>query len=340
MDISRPLRGVIVAMITPLIDQNTLDHRGLDRLIDHILGGGAHGLFILGTTGEAPALSYQLRVDLIERTCRHVAGRVPVLVGITDTAFTESLNLAEKAKNAGAYAVVASAPYYFPAAQEELLDYIRDLSAESPLPLFLYNAPHNTHHALGPKLVREASTLPNVIGLKDSSANMVYFHTVCEQMRDRPDFTLLVGPEELMAEAVLAGGHGGMCGGANFYPKLYVDLYRAASAGDLQRVANLHQKVMAISSTIYRVGRHDSSYLKGLKCAVSLLGICGDFLVEPFRSFGAQEREQVRRHLAALGILGTDGHAALQPATAHHRPVSAAGPSSTGELQTPSLKAK
>ena len=341
MEISRPLRGVITAMITPLIDQNTLDHHGLDRLIEHILGGGAHGLFILGTTGEAPSLTYKLRADLIERTCRQVGGRVPVLVGIIDTAFTESIKLAEKAKMAGAYAVVASAPYYFPAAQEELLDYIRDLSAELPLPLFLYNAPHNTHHALGPKLVREASAIRNVIGLKDSSANMIYFHSVCELMRDRPDFTLLVGPEELMAEALLAGGHGGMCGGANFFPKLYVDLYRAASGGDLQCVATLHRKVMAISSTIYRVGRHDSSYLKGLKCAVSLMGICGDFLAEPFRSFDSQEREQVRKHMAALGILAERPViSGAEMATRHGRPVKAPTSATVREHPAPSLKAK
>jgi 4-hydroxy-tetrahydrodipicolinate synthase len=341
MEISRPLRGVIVAMITPLLDQNHLDHLGLDRLIEHILGGGATGLFILGTTGEAPALSYQLRSDLIERTCRQVAGRVPVLVGITDTAFTESLKLAERAKMAGASAVVASAPFYFPASQGELLDYIHDLSVELPLPLFLYNAPHNTHHTLQPKLVREASALPNVIGLKDSSANMVYFHTVCEQMRDRPDFTLLVGPEELMAEAVLAGGHGGMCGGANFFPKLYVDLYRAAASGDLRSVNKLHQRVMAISSTIYRVGKHDSSYLKGLKCAVSLMGICGDFLAEPFRPFMPQEREQVERHMASLGIsarLPTMPGAEISAIPA--RPVRASGSSSLAERSGPSFKAK
>lgn len=341
MEISRPLRGVITAMITPLVDQNHLDHRGLDRLIEHILGGGAAGLFILGTTGEAPALSYQLRIDLIDRTSRQVAGRVPVLVGITDTAFTESVKLAERAKIAGASAVVASAPYYFPAAQGELLDYIRDLSAELPLPLFLYNAPHNTHHTLAPKLVREASAIPNVIGLKDSSANMVYFHSVCELMKDRPDFTVLVGPEELMAEAVLAGGHGGMCGGANFYPKLYVDLYRAAARGDLQCVTKLHEKVMAISSTIYRVGRHDSSYLKGLKCAVSLMGICGDFLAEPFRSFTPQEREQVGRHMAALGILtGPPTVPDAEVTTTHDRPVRATGSSSLGEHPAPSFKAE
>ena len=302
-ELPRPLRGVITAMITPMKGQDLLDVAGLERLIEHILSGGVHGLFILGTTGEAPALKYQLRRELIERTCRQVARRVPVLVGITDTSFAESVSLAGHAEQSGAQAVVVSAPYYFPAAQSELLDYLQDLCRELPLPAFLYNAPTNTHHVFGLATVRRAAEIPTIVGLKDSSANMIYFHSVQELLKDRPDFTRLVGPEELMAEAVMLGGHGSMCGGANFFPRLYVDLYNAATANDLEKVRALHKRVMEISTTIYRIGEHESSYLQGLKCAVSLVGICGDLMAEPFRPFGAAEREQVRKHLLALGVL-------------------------------------
>lgn len=302
MELPRPLCGVIPAMITPLLDRDVLDLAGLERLIENILGGGASGLFILGTTGEAPAISYRLREVLIERTCRQAAGRVPVLVGVTDPAFAESVRLAEHAAKSGAQAVVVSAPYYFPAAQEELLEYLEDLVPEMPLPVFLYNAPTNTHHWLEANLVARAAEIPGIVGLKDSSANMVYFHSVQQRLKQRSDFTLLVGPEELMAEAVLLGGHGSMCGGANFYPKLYVDLYQAAVARDLEKVNALQEVVMQISTTVYRVGPHESSYLKGLKCAVSLMGICGDLMAEPFRAFGPEERAKVREHLLALGL--------------------------------------
>src|SRR5213596_1084394 len=108
-----PLRGIIPPMITPLLDRDTLDAAGLEKLIEHILGGGVSGLFILGTSGEGPSLSYRLRHELIRRVCQQVAARVPVLVGVTDTAFVESLNLAEHAAGAGAAAVVlAPTPYY------------------------------------------------------------------------------------------------------------------------------------------------------------------------------------------------------------------------------------
>jgi 4-hydroxy-tetrahydrodipicolinate synthase len=132
---------------------------------------------------------------------------------------------------------------------------------------------------------------------------MSYFHRLQALFTDRPDFALLVGPEELLVESVLLGGHGGVCGGANLCPRLYVDAYAAARAGDLPRARERHDRIMAVSGAVYGVGRHSSSYLKGLKCALSLLGVCSDFMAEPFHHFRAPEREKVRAALAGLGIL-------------------------------------
>src|SRR5262245_50772364 len=114
---TRRFSGIIPPLVTPLSDRDRLDHAGLERLVEHVIGGGVNGLFILGTTGEAPSLGYRLRRELIERVCRLTAGRVPVLVGITDTAFVESVAVAKSAADAGAAAAVLSTPYYFPAGQ-------------------------------------------------------------------------------------------------------------------------------------------------------------------------------------------------------------------------------
>ena len=290
-------------MITPLLDRDKLDVAGLERLIEHILAGGVHGLFILGTTGEGPSLSYRLRQELIERTCRWVAGRAPVLIGITDTAFVESINIACKAAEAGAQGLVLAAPYYFPMSQSELLEYIGRLAPELPLPVFLYNMPSHTKIAFELDTVRQAAAILNVVGFKDSSADMIYFHKLKVLFKDRPDFSLLVGPEELLGETVLSGGHGGVSGGANIYPQLYVQLYNAALAKNIEEVAALHKQVIQISTKIYSVGPHGSSYLRGLKCAVSCLGICSDFMAEPFYRFDAPERAIVRKHLIDLGLL-------------------------------------
>jgi dihydrodipicolinate synthase/N-acetylneuraminate lyase len=301
-NLSKPLRGIIVPMVTPLLDRDTLDLAGLERLLEHILVGGVHGLFILGTTGEAPSLSYRLRYELIQRVCDRVRKRVPVLVGITDTSFVESVNIAVKARDAGAQAVVLAPPYYFPAGQSELLEYLNHLTRELPLPLFLYNMPRFTKLIFEPETIRVAAEFPGIAGIKDSSGNMVYFRRLQSLLKDHPDFSLLMGREELLAEAILLGGHGSVCGGANLIPKLYVELYNAACVKDLPKVEVLHQKVMEFSTAIYHVGHYESSYLKGLKCALSCIGICSDFLAEPFHRFRRAEHEVIERYVKELGI--------------------------------------
>ena len=298
------LKGIITPMVTPLLDRDTLDLEGLERLIEHIIAGGVHGLFILGTTGEAPALSYPVRYELIEKTCKLVAGRVPVLVGITDTIFAESIDIANKAEQASAQAVVLAPPYYFPAGQPELLEYLTHLVKQINLPLYLYNMPSHTKVTFEPDTIVAAAALDGIVGLKDSSGNMIYFHKLQRRLADRDDFALLVGPEELLAESLLLGANGGVNGGSNFYPELYVNLYNAAQAQDWPTVNKLHNKIMDISAAIYGVGHYGgSSYLKGVKCALACLGICNDFMAEPFHAFRNAEHQIIKDHLEQLGLL-------------------------------------
>src|ERR1700733_6229622 len=222
-------------MVTPVDQDLNLDEEGLERLVEHLIAGGVHGIFILGTTGEAPNLPYDVRFAVIEQTCKLAGTRVPVIVGITDTSHKDAIRMAAKSYECGALAVVAAPPYYFQVSQADLLDYFKRLALESPLPLFLYNAPLNTHHWIEVETAIQLAAETNVAGVKD-----------------RSDFTLLVGPDELLAEAVLMGGHGGMAGGSNVWPRLFVALYEAALAGDLNRVVALQQRAGQFDTTIYR----------------------------------------------------------------------------------------
>lgn len=298
-----PLCGIIPPLVTPLKDNETLDIESLERLIEHLISGGVHGLFILGTTGEEQSLSYRIRKQVIEETCRINQGRLPVLVCITDTSIEESVKLANFAANCGAQGVVSAPPYYFSPAQAELIQFYEELVAQLPLPLFLYNMPSHVKVNFAPTTIHRIAQNPQVVGFKDSSANAVYFQSVMHIMKDRPDFSMLVGPEEITGECVLMGGHGGINGGANMFPELYVSMYNAAKAGNLQEVRRLQPYIMQISQSIYTVGQHGSSYLKGLKCALSLLGVINDdFVASPFYKFNSPEREKIRQALDCLPI--------------------------------------
>lgn len=300
MNTVKNLKGIVPPLITPLKDIDALDVEGLEKLVEHILSGGVSGLFVLGTTGEFSSLSYRLRNELVERVCKQVAGRVPVLVGVTDTSIIESENLARKAADFGAAAVVAAPPYYYSTGQPELVEYFGKLADRMPLPLYLYNMPMHTKVMLEPKTVQKIAENKKVIGLKDSSANMAYFRLLQYAMKDFENFQLFVGPEEMMADAVVLGADGGVNGGANMFPKLYVDLYNAAAAHDFEQIRILQDKVLAVSSAIYTVGKYGSSYLKGLKCALSVMGFCDDYMADPFFHFKKEERDIIERGLEKL----------------------------------------
>ena len=287
-------------MITPLRGRDELDVAGLERLIEHILSGGVNGLFILGTTGEGPSLSYRLRRELIERVCKQVNHRVPVLVGITDTAFVESLNVARSAAEFGADALVVAPPYYLPEAQPELQEYLDHLVHELPLPLYIYNMPALTKVHFELETVRRAMDNPRIIGLKDSSGDLAYFKSTAEIIKQRPDWSLLIGPEEKLFDSLQLGGDGGVSGGANLFPKLYVKVVEAHHAGNLARAQELQRQIQHVSDSFYRIGKYSSSIIKGIKCAASCLGICDDFMAEPFHRFRVEERELVKARLKEI----------------------------------------
>ncbi len=145
--------GIIPPLVTPLEDRDKLDVAGFERLIHHVLAGGVHGIFVLGTTGEGPSLSHHLQREVVSKACQFVGGRVPLLVGITDPSFFESISLATHAAEEGATAVVLAPPYYFPAGQEELLEYLEELIPALPLPVMLYNMPAMTKLSYSPEVV-------------------------------------------------------------------------------------------------------------------------------------------------------------------------------------------
>lgn len=292
--------GLVPPMVSPLQGPDALDIPGLERLVEHLITGGSAGLFVLGTTGEGPSLSYRLRRELVERTCRQAAGRAPVLVGITDTALAESLALARHAAECGADAVVAAPPYYLPEAQPELLDWLDDLVPALPLPLMLYNMPALTKVHIDADTVRRAADYPQIIGIKDSSGDLAYFRDILEIRAARPDWSFLCGSEEKLAEATAMGGHGGVCGGGNVFPRLYAAFSQAAERGEAAAIQPLQNQVLRVSAELYGVGRHASRIIKGIKCALSCLGICSDLMAPPFRAFREPERLRIEEGLARL----------------------------------------
>ena len=294
-------RGVVVPLATPLAAIDTLDFAGLERLVEHVIDGGVDAIFLLGTTGEGPSLSHATQREVVRRVTRQAGNRVPVLVGITDPSFAESVALADWAANEGAAAVVAAPPYYFPAAQAALVDWTRELAERVPLPLVLYNIPEMTKSGFAIDTLRALADCPNIVGLKDSSDDMAYFAEAVALARElRPDWTVLVGPEIRVPEAHALGGHGVVPGGGNVCPRLFADLHAAVERGDAAKVKSLHDRVGTLGE-LYAIGTLPGRVVVGIKTALEELGICSALTATPLERLAGDQRRQVREILARLG---------------------------------------
>lgn len=291
-----PIKGIIPPIVTPLLDNTTIDEKGLKNLIEHLITGGVHGVFLLGTTGEGPNLTYKLRKEFIEKACAFVDKRITVMVGITDTCVEGSLEIAEAAKNAGADAVVIAAPYYLPIEQVEMVEYLEFLVPQLPLPFLMYNMPSCTKMHMSIDTVRKAKEL-GAIGVKDSSGNMAYLYSLIEEFKDSPEFSIIVGAEVFLPETIFNGGQGAVAGGANIFPRLFVDLYEASLAKDMAKVDKLRQQIVMIGKKIYDVGPYTSRHIKTTKSALAALGICNDFVAQPFCKSNEAETNQIKQNL-------------------------------------------
>lgn len=297
-----PLKGIIPPMITPLKSNNELDKEGVVRLIEHLIGGGIHGLFLLGTNGEGPSLSKELRKQFLKLSSEVINGRIPILVGISDAAFQESVDMAYYCKSIGVDAVVVAPPFYFPATEDEMINYVENLAVALPLPFMLYNMPLHTKINLTLPTIRRAKEL-GAIGVKDSSGDMSNLYYLIDAFKEDTEFSVFAGTELFLPDAVIAGGHGAVAGGANVFPKLFVDLYDAAVNRDDVKITKFRNKVIWLCNNLYKVGPSNARITVSIKCALSILGICNDEMALPLRKLDANGRKKVESLLSEFNTI-------------------------------------
>jgi len=169
-----------------------------------------------------------------------------------------------------------------------------------PLPLLLYNMPEMVKVVLGPELVRRLADLPTIVGLKDSGGDLDVFAGYTRVVREnRPDWSLLIGPEQMLPQAHALGGHGGVCGGANVQPRVFVDLQAALECGDQARAAGLQQNVVSLGR-LYSVGTQPGRVIIGIKAALAALGICGDTPASWLEQLDADQRARIGEIVADI----------------------------------------
>ncbi|HEX7928673.1 MAG TPA: dihydrodipicolinate synthase family protein, partial [bacterium] len=190
---SPSIGGLVPPLVTPLTPQGKLDVPALERLLDHVLRAGVHGVFMLGTTGEAYPLSESLRRDVVDATARILKGRVPLYVGVGDAEPSRVQAHAEAAAKSGADYIVLISPAYFDYAPAELSTYFAEMSARMPKPVVLYNNPGITRNPITPEVLQPLFTAKNVVGIKDSTGAADISNRGIVQLAKYPHFRWFEG---------------------------------------------------------------------------------------------------------------------------------------------------
>ena len=308
MTFPAPLTGVVPPVCTPLTPDREVDVPSLLRLVDHLVAGGVHGLFVLGSTSEAAYLTDRQRRLVVETVAGHVGGRLPVLAGAIDMTTPRVLDHVRQVTEAGADAVVVAAPFYTRTHPAEIARHYRVVAAGSPVPVIAYDIPAAVHTKLPGDVVLELAAEGVMAGLKDSSGDLAAFRAVVTGARDLPGFSVLTGSEMIVDAALAVGADGAVPGLANVDPHGYVRLDGLCRAGASVE-ARAEQERLCALFTMVTVGAParmggNSSALGAFKAALHLRGVIEcPATAEPQVPLSEAEREQVGRFLAGAGLL-------------------------------------
>jgi 4-hydroxy-tetrahydrodipicolinate synthase len=272
------LSGVIPPVCTPLTSDREVDTHSLTRLVDHLLDGGVDGLFVLGSSSEVAFLPDGHRRTVLDTVVGHVAGQVPVLAGVIDMTAPRVVDHVRVAVEAGADALVATAPFYTRTHPTEIAIHFRTIAAQADIPLYAYDLPVSVHSKLTADLLLELAAEGVLAGLKDSSGDEGGLREVILRRRERdlPSFAVLTGSELTVDSALWMGADGVVPGLGNVDPHGYVRLFQAASRGDWAAARTEQERLFRLFQLVHVGGPHmgrSSSALGAFKAALFLRGV-------------------------------------------------------------------
>ena len=292
------VEGIIPALVTPMNEDETLSPEGLKAVIDHVIDGGVHGLFILGSQGESYALTLEEKKQVITESIAASSGRVPVYVGTGMITTAQSIQITKAAKDLGAAAVSVLTPYFITPSQEELIDHYKAIAeAAGDMPVLLYNNPKRTALNIDVETVAALAKLPNVVGMKDSSADLIQTMKYIDATRDM-GFSVLVGNDASIFATLLSGGKGAVAATANVAPAIIVGIYNAINAGNLDEARELQYRLFPIRQA-FGLG----TFPVVVKDALNLMGLPAGPARRPVQKLLPEKRRELKQILSDAGLL-------------------------------------
>ena len=300
------IRGVILPILTPLNSDETVDTESLRRLVNYLIDNGVHGIWTSGTTGEFASLSNQQRLISMETVVDEVAGRVPIIGNVSMPSTQLSLQMALDVQEMGMDGVAVTPPYYYPHAQDELLDHYRYISDRSGLPLWVYNIPSTVKTAVTPGTIATLASEGAVVGVKDSSGAgelLAALNVLCEQ-GNIPLLRFLGTVYRTTCDGSV-GVEGVIPAVANLVPRACAQGWEAGERGDAETVRKCNAQLVTVGKVpqLAQGGGPNAAILSGMKSALKLLGVLdSDTVSRPLRPLTEPEKQGIPAILQELGL--------------------------------------
>ena len=292
-----PIQGSIVALVTPMAEDGSIDYAALRALIDWHVAEGTDCIGVVGTTGESPTVTMEENCEIIRVAVQHAAGRVPIMAGTGANATAEAIELTRFAKQVGADCHLSVVPYYNRPSQEGIYQHFKAVTEAVDLPMVLYNVPGRTVADMLPETALRLARLPGIVGIKEASGNI---ERACQLIKHAPEgFAVYSGDDGTAVALMLLGGQGNVSVTANVAPRLMHELCMAAIAGDARSAAALHLRLLPLHKQLFCEPSPAPT-----KWALSQLGRCSPRVRLPIVPLTAGGQAQVGQALRDSGLLG------------------------------------
>ncbi len=294
----KPIIGSIVALVTPLHEDGSVDYDALRRLIDWHIEEGTDCIGVVGTTGESPTVTVQEHCEVIRVSVEHARGRVPIMAGAGGNATAEAIELTRFAKQVGADCSLQVVPYYNKPSQEGIYQHFKAVAEAVDLPVVLYNVPGRTVADMQPETALRLAQLPNVVGIKEASGNI---ERAAWLIKHAPrHFAVYSGDDGTAVALMLLGGQGNVSVTANVAPRLMHEMCKAAVAGNAREAARLHLQLLPLHKALFCEPSPAPT-----KWALAQLGRCRERVRLPLLALTPAGQATVAAALRDSGVLPT-----------------------------------
>lgn len=291
------IQGILTPNVVPFHSDRRIHEEELRRYISWLIEKGVDGIYPNGSTGEFIRLSFEQRIRVVEIIASEVNGRVPILAGAAEPNLDLVLEACGKYADLGCRAVSVTGPYYYKVSQDSIEHYFRELAAQSPIDIVLYNIPQFSNEISVEVVRRLAADCPRIVGIKDSSRDMPRFMETLNEIKPlRPDFSCLLGCEEILLPALMMGADGGTIATSGVAPEAVVKLYQSFRSGDLTEAKRVQFKLLELIKMMFAGG----NFPEGFRAGVSLRGFDVGGSLQPLSAHESQHLEFIRGKLACL----------------------------------------